>query len=116
VIQRGRKDSSVSPPSSSLNQFSTRSNSHVVDRRARSSNPGTAAGRHQQFASPFVDIPFRTVAVETTAIPLTHRDTPQSVRIGRRFDCCSFEGTIDDVRLYKRALTEAEVKAIASSR
>jgi hypothetical protein len=53
------------------------------------------------------------VAVETTAIPLTHRDTPQSVRIGRRFDCCSFDGLIDDVRLYKRPLTDAEVKAIA---
>jgi hypothetical protein len=54
------------------------------------------------------------VGIDTNAIPLTHRDTVQSVRIGRRHDCCSFDGMIDDVRVYGRALGEAEVKAIAA--
>jgi hypothetical protein len=56
---------------------------------------------------------YRGFAIEERNPTTIWRDTPQSVRIGRRFDCCSFDGLIDDVRLYKRALTDAEVTAIA---
>jgi hypothetical protein len=54
------------------------------------------------------------VAENTASIPNAQRNSTNGPQIGRRADCCPFDGRIDEVRIYARALSAAEVKAIAA--
>jgi hypothetical protein len=50
-----------------------------------------------------------------TNVPASMRDSPNDVWIGRRpgDDCCGLIGVLDDVRIYDRALSAAEIVTIA---
>lgn len=52
---------------------------------------------------------------ESTPSGLTRRVGLQPVFIGRRTDCCFLDGRIDDLRVYRRALTSEEIAALASA-
>jgi hypothetical protein len=57
-----------------------------------------------------------TLAQEvTTNIPATQNNTAHTVAFGRRPEniCCGLKGYIDDVRIFKRALSSAEVAILA---
>lgn len=56
------------------------------------------------------------VAATTSNVPAQQRNSPLDVRMGAMPNelCCRMDGTIDDVRLYGRALTAAEVRALAT--
>jgi hypothetical protein len=45
------------------------------------------------------------------AVPASQYNPPDSVNIGRRPAGYYFKGTIDEVRIYNRALTQAEIQA-----
>jgi len=49
----------------------------------------------------------------TTGVPASITSS-QEVRLGSRVDCCNFVGAIDDARVYARALSTAEVAALAA--
>lgn len=57
-------------------------------------------------------------AISTTGAPTSQRDAPFPVLIGAMpgETCCRFSGSIDDVRVYSRALTAAEIKTIMSAK
>ena len=48
----------------------------------------------------------------TTAVPITQFNPPVNVRIGGRTDGYSFDGIIDEVRVYDRALTAVEIQQL----
>jgi hypothetical protein len=45
------------------------------------------------------------------SVPSSQYSDPANVNIGRRGGGFYFQGTIDEVRLYNRALTQAEIQA-----
>jgi len=49
---------------------------------------------------------------KTTAVPITQFNPPVNVRIGGRNDGYSFDGIIDEVRVYDRALTAVEIQQL----
>lgn len=55
------------------------------------------------------------VDARSTNVPSLQRNSPHPVRMGEmpNESCCRLDGTIDDVRIYGRALTAAEVLALA---
>lgn len=48
------------------------------------------------------------------SIPAVQYDSGLDVNIGRSASCCGWQGRIDDVRIYGRALTGKEVKSLAA--
>jgi chitodextrinase len=48
-------------------------------------------------------------------VPARQYDAPESVTIGRRSGGYSFQGTIDEVRLYDRALTPSEIQEVMNA-
>ncbi|MBS2019300.1 MAG: LamG domain-containing protein [Deltaproteobacteria bacterium] len=51
----------------------------------------------------------------TTGVPTSMRNSPSPANLGRRGDgCCGLIGQIDDVRVYTRVLTPAEIADLAA--
>jgi len=54
------------------------------------------------------------ISAVTTGIPTMQFDAEHTVRIGERpgDNCCALNGTVDDVRVYKRALGATDIRAL----
>lgn len=57
----------------------------------------------------------KLVASNTVAIPAAQRNSTRPAYIGARADCCTIDGALQDVRLYRRALAATEVERLFAS-
>ncbi|MBK8218935.1 MAG: LamG domain-containing protein [Myxococcales bacterium] len=51
----------------------------------------------------------KVVASTTVGIPAAQRNSTRPAYIGARADCCTVDGALEDVRIYRRALTATEL-------
>lgn len=56
----------------------------------------------------------KLVDEHTASVPATQRDSTNNVAIGKRFQCtgCFLDGSMDDVRIYNRALSADEIQRL----
>lgn len=57
----------------------------------------------------------KVVASTTVAIPAAQRNSTRPAYVGARADCCTIDGALEDVRIYRRALSATEVERLFNS-
>ena len=58
----------------------------------------------------------REAASNTVSIPTAQRNSNQAAYIGARSDCCTLDGAMYEVRIYKRALSATEIAAVFNAK
>jgi hypothetical protein len=58
----------------------------------------------------------REVASNTVGIPTAQRNSTQPAYIGARSDCCTLDGAMYEVRIYKRALSAGEIDGLFTAK